>query len=315
MSKSLSIEGRDVPIPTYDRDVVKLTNAYKKGLLQIRNKLERTDTTDLSRAQSAALMTEITEALKEIDLFAIEWIEKNIPIAATDGAAATLVNLGLAKTIDEAQKIVDFNKLNKDLVELHIADMQDDVLAITDRIKKKVRNTIRRVSAETTRLLMAQGVDGLKAQKREMLQSLRKELGSSIDTAIVDAASRKWKATDYVDMLTRTKLQETFRQAQTNEAIARDAFYAVITRHGAKDACRFHEGRIIKLVATAPGNYPTYDELKQSQQIFHPRCRHSFSVRANLDRMSEESRIYAEKQQKRGNAALATGKRNPKDIE
>ena len=48
---------------------------------------------------------------------------------------------------------------------------------------------------------------------------------------------------------------DTYNESARNEGIDRGANYAVITSHGATDACKFHEGKIVKLVADAPGNY------------------------------------------------------------
>jgi hypothetical protein len=306
----LTIEGREVPQPNYRSNADDLVSYYRNAMIEIKRELERTDVSGFSRAQSMAMLKEIEKALKELDLFAAEWVAENIPIAATDGAAATLVNLGLAASMVEARQAVKFNKLNKEMVELYIADTQQDILAVTDTVRKRVRNTVRKVAGEVMRQQMAKGVNGIPSQNRLILEGLRKELGASVETGIV-TGSRKWKPIDYVDMLTRTKMQETYRQAQTNEAVPRGAAYGIISSVGSRDACRFHEGRIIKLVPQAEGNYPTYDELKASGQIFHPRCRHHFSVFRSMERLPDDVRKSAEKQAERGDAALKTGKRNP----
>jgi Phage minor capsid protein 2 len=312
MPQYLDIEGRSVPQPQYKHDTDVLVEQYKRAMLDIKRELERLDVTSFSRAQSQAMLKQVEKALKELDLFAAEWVAANIPQAATDGTAATLVNLGLAATIEEAREVVKFNKLNKAMIELYVADTQKDLLEITSNVSKRVRNAVREVTGEVMRAQMAKGVNGIETQNRLIVQQLREKLGKSIETGIVDAARNRWNPIDYVDMTTRTKMLETYRQAQTNEAVTRGAVYGIITFAGAKDACRFHEGRIIKLVPTAEGNYPTYDELKASNQIFHPRCRHHFTVFRNADRLPEEVRETAAKQHERGNAALATGKRNPK---
>lgn len=315
MAKYLDIEGRQVPQPEYKRDADKLVAEYQKAFLAIKAELERTDISNLSRANALALLKEIEKALNELDLFAKEWIAANIPQAATDGTAAALVNLGLAASLEEARKVVKFNKLNRELVDLAISDMQTDVLDVTKNVKKRLRNTIRRVVGEVMRANMAKGVNGRKTMNADMLSQLRKELGETIEAGIIDSGRNRWKPVDYIDMLSRTKMMETYRQAQTNEAVGRGANYAIISYAGAKDACRFHEGRIIKLVPQAEGNYPTYDELKASNQIFHPRCRHHFTVIRDIDRLPPDVLKSAENQARRGDAALATGKRNPTNIE
>src|SRR5690606_30672601 len=91
------------------------------------------------------------------------------------------------------------------------------------------------------------------------------------------------------------------------------SFYGIISSHGAKDACRFHEGRIIKLTANAPGPYPTIEQLRATNQIWHPNCKHTFTTISDLDALPDDVRTRAEKQHERGEAAIRTGKRNPSD--
>jgi len=116
-------------------------------------------------------------------------------------------------------------------------------------------------------------------------------------------------------MLVRTKLMEAHIEAARNEAIARGAYYGIISTHFAIDACRYHEGRIVKLVKDAPGNYPTIEQLKASQTIWHPRCRHYVIPISSIEDLPADVRKRAEEQAVRGDAAIVTGKRNPTDEE
>jgi Phage minor capsid protein 2 len=312
MADSLNIEGRQVPEPKYDRDTDRLVREYKKAMLELKAYLQRQDVATLTKANARAIIKHISKRLNELDLFADEWIQEHIPKSVTDGVASTLFNLAVVDSIDEAKKIVQFNKLNQMLVEAAIADTQEDLLQVSTNVKKRIRNEIRRVAAEVTRANMARNVNGLKSMNREIVRKLRNSLGEAVETGIVDSARRRWKPEDYVETLTRTKMLENYRQAQTNEAIERKALYGIISSAGSKDACRYHEGRIIKLDPSAEGNYPTYEELKASNQIFHPRCVHHFTVMRDPKRLPSETLKAAEKQQKRGDVALASGKRNPK---
>ncbi|MOA45391.1 hypothetical protein D3C78_1677850 [compost metagenome] len=87
-------------------------------------------------------------------------------------------------------------------------------------------------------------------------------------------------------MVTRTKLAETHREATINEAVGRNAFYAQISRHGATDACQNWEGRVVKLVRDAPGDYPFIGDLPR-REIFHPRCRHVLSPARNPELLAQ----------------------------
>lgn len=108
---------------------------------------------------------------------------------------------------------------------------------------------------------------------------------------------------------------EAHIEAARNEAIARGSYYGIISTHYAIDACRYHEGRIVKLVPNAPGNYPTIEELKATGQLFHINCRHRIIPISSIEDLPADIRRRAEEQAVRGNAAIATGKRNPKEEE
>lgn len=72
-------------------------------------------------------------------------------------------------------------------------------------------------------------------------------------------------------------------EATINEAVADEAYYGVISSHGAKDDCANWEGKIVKLVPNAPGDYPYIGDLP-NREIFHPRCRHTISPIRRPDR-------------------------------
>jgi hypothetical protein len=304
-----------VPTPNYEYDVEILVKYYKKAITQIQNELKRFDLSDMSRANQNAVLANISETLSKLNEDSAKWVEEHIPKAARDGVINTIVSLGVAETVQEASELAKFNRLNQNLVKAIVADTQADLLEVTNNVERKVRAAVRRVTAEVMRDNLTKGINGRVTINREILKGLRETLGDSLDTGIVDTAQRKWKPQDYVDMLTRTKVMEAYNEATTNEAVQRGAYYAIISSHGAKDPCRFHEGRIIKLTPDAPGGYPTYAELQATLQIFHMRCKHTYSPTRDVNLLPQSVRDLAEKQAEKGNKAIATGKRNPKDID
>jgi hypothetical protein len=187
-----------------------------------------------------------------------------------------MVALGVAETVDEAMKIAKFNRVNSELVKAVVADTQADLLAVTQNVDKRVKATVRQVTAEVMRDNLSKGINGRKTMNRQTLEKLRGKLGDSVNTGIIDAGGRKWKPQVYVDMVTRTKMMRATNDATINEALGRDAYYGVISSHGAKDACRNWEGKIVKLVSDAPGDYPYYGDLP-NREIFHPNCKHTIS--------------------------------------
>nr|WP_154895283.1 phage minor capsid protein [Paenibacillus xylanexedens] len=265
-----------IPDPNYDRDINRLVDAYKRGILAIATELSRLDVSDISRAHAKAALAEIAAILRGINAESAAWVAEYVPKAATDGVARAIVGLGVANTLAEADKIVKFNRINREMVASAIADTQADLLAVTQNIDRRVRMAVRQATAESFRANMASGINGRRTINADTLAGIRKTLGQATDTGIIDAAGRRWKPEVYVDTVTRTKLNSAHRDATINEAIGRETYYAQISSHGAKDACRNWEGRIVKLVPDAPGDYPYVGDLPR-RDIFHPRCRHVLS--------------------------------------
>jgi len=315
MAQPLSIEGRTVPEPTYDYEVSRLVLYYRKAMRKILRELRMVDLNSAQQRELQKLLARINNTLKELDSDADEWVKKNVRKAALDGAALALVALDVVDSFDEALKTVKLRGPNREMTRAIVADLQQDLLAVSQNISKRTRTVVRQVVAESMRSNMTAGINGRKTMDRDIVQRLRAQLSSAIDTGIVDAAGRRWKPDVYVDMVVRTKLFEAHREAHTNEGLMRGAEFALISSHSAKDACRFHEGRIVALNPNNKNGYPTIAELKATNQIFHPNCKHHIIVFRSLDRLPDKVRQDAIRKQGIGEKAVATGKRNPAESE
>lgn len=269
---------REAPRPDYEYEINRLVSEYTRAMYRIAAELQRLDLTDMSRANAAAALAEVVRILTELNETSSEWVTRNLPIAATDGVAAAIYALGVANTFEEARNIAKFNRMNKAMVDAVIADTQSDLLAVTANVERRVRAAVRQVTAESMRANMARGVNGRRTIGRDILEGLRKKLGDSVNTGIIDAAGRRWKPEVYVDMVTRTKMMEARNEATINEAVSRDVYTFVVSRHGAKDGCGKWEGRTLKLSTDYPGDYPTIDEARAGT-LFHPNCKHTLTPR------------------------------------
>src|SRR5690625_531344 len=301
---------RNVPKPNFKYNVTRLTKFYKKAAQDIMHEIETRDITQYS-ANSRALLADISEIIVDLDSNSRKWVQDNIPKSAREGVARSLYTLGVADSIEEAEKIVKFNRLNRNMVEAAVADTYQDLAYVTQNMDRKTKAGLRKVFADTIREQYTQVVTGSQTIKRETLNKMYKELGDMTNTGIIDAAGRRWEAETYVEMVAQEKMNQAYFEANTNEAIARGAYYGVISSHGATDACRYHEGRIVKLTQDAPGDYPTIDELEASGQIFHVRCLHHVSTLRDVDLLPESAKDKADKQANLGNKATAEGGRNP----
>jgi hypothetical protein len=275
--------------PTYDYDISVLIGYYREALQKITNELNRIDLTNFERAQLLVVQKEIADALSDLDVRTKAWVAAQIPKVAEDGIIFSIIALGVAETVEEARKIVVFNRLNRDFIKTAVADTQDDLLQVSQNIERKVRTAIRQVTAEAMRSNLTQGINTTDSIKRDILKNLRERLGDSINTGIIDASGRRWKPETYVEMVTQTKLAQTQRESTINDALGRNANYGIISSHGAKDLCRNWEGKIVKLTPDAPGDMPYYGSLP-NREIFHPRCKHVISPVRRLDRLPEDIR-------------------------
>jgi hypothetical protein len=272
------------PTPTYDYDISILLSYYRDALQKITNELNRIDLTNFERANLLVVQKEIADVLKELDVKTSAWVSSMIPKATEDGIIHSIIALGVADTVEEARKIVVFNRLNREFIKTAVADTQADLLQVSQNIDRKVRTTIRQVTAEAMRANLTQGINTTDSIKRDILRDLRTKLGDTINTGIIDAAGRRWKPEVYSEMVTRTKLAQAQRESAINDALGRDAYYGKISSHGAKDACRNWEGKIVKLTPDAPGDYTYYGSLP-NREIFHPNCKHVISPVRRPDRV------------------------------
>jgi hypothetical protein len=272
------------PTPTYDYDISILLSYYKEALQKITNELSHIDLTNFERANLLVVQKEIADVLNELDAKTSAWVSTMIPKATEDGIIHSIIALGVAESVEDARKMVVFNRLNRDFIKTAVADTQADLLQVSQNIDRKVRTTIRQVTAEAMRANLTQGINTTDSIKRDILRDLRTKLGDSINTGIIDAAGRRWKPEVYSEMVTRTKLAQAQRESAINDALGREAYYGKISSHGAKDACRNWEGKIVKLTPDAPGDYPYYGSLP-NREIFHPNCKHVISPIRRPDRV------------------------------
>lgn len=258
-----------LPVPNYNYDVDQLVKLYQDALDKVSKSLDNLDLTTFERANQTAVLKEIQSILNELQTEVLTTSQLVINKAVQDGIIYSLIALNLADTVVEAQGIITFNRMNRELNKAIVADLQTDLLAVTNNVSRKVRSAVRDVSATVLRNSVTQGINGTQTLKREILKGLKDKLSDSLNYGIIDAANRRWKPTTYVDMLVRTKMMEAHKESTINEALSRNVQYAVISKHNAKDACRNWEGKVIKLSRDAEGDFIFYGDLPKNE-IFHP---------------------------------------------
>lgn len=307
----------DFKMPSYEKNVGRLVSIYRSALLRLQKQLGEVSPHTLTQAGMYALIHSLQAELRKVDNDAVDWVRENITLSMQDGIEDSLLALDLAKTREEAKQIALFNQANVLLLTKAIEDTYEDVLGVTRQMNKHVIKEIRKISAEVIRegMTMSNNSTVMSEEMAKKIKDMQKRLKDSVDVAIVDRGGRKWEVEHYTDMLARTKMTQLHDEACKNEAVDRGAYYGTVSFNAStKDACRYHQGRIVKLIPEAEGNYPTVDQLKMSGQIFHPNCKHFVMPLRDPKLLSFEETKLAKKQQGIGDKALEAGGRNPNNL-
>ncbi|MGG3561660.1 phage minor capsid protein [Neobacillus rhizosphaerae] len=270
---------RTPPTPEYERDIKKLEAHYKKALKEVTKLLVKLDPKDTLRASLYnSLLRQITFIIDELNNKSREWLETTLTEAYEQGIANSLVSMGIAKDILQAKGSQEFSLISRNRVEAMIADTFRDVLKATTFMENTLKRRVRELQAEVLRqntILQRGTVTSAKGMKQRLLaEGFLKSLVEENWKGIIDASGRRWDLTTYTSMVARTKLQQAHIEGVTQTALENGSDLAVISSHGAKDACRNFEGLIISLTGRTKG-YRTLAELRNSGLIFHPNCQHS----------------------------------------
>ena len=172
-----------------------------------------------------------------------------------------------------------------------IADTMEDLLFATNNTKKNIKKTIRDTVAKHIQLNALQG-ESYKTIKSLIIKDLQKKgLSEKIQktgfVGVIDKSGRKWGLKNYTDMVVKTKTHQAYIEGLKAQAMETGRDLAVIPHKGATDPCKHFEGMIISLTGVTKG-YPTYEQLKATNLIFHPRCKHNVIPIASAEALHEE---------------------------
>lgn len=306
----------DLPLPNYERDVNELVRIYRNAIRDVIAILESLSTygteKDISRNQMTAVLAQLSVLLGEVDKEAEVWVKQRIKEAFIQGQAETLVAIGEAKTLEEAAKIASMSALVVQTIDALVADTFEDLLYANNKMKRETIKMVRSVVAEQMKTKAAAGM-GRNTIRNAIVKALtKKELRDRFNVegnvAIIDKAGRRWKLDTYADMVTRTKLLQAHVEGTRVEAMERGVDLAIISSHNAKDPCRDFEGQIISMNGLTKG-FPTYDELRRSNLIFHPNCKHKVTPIRDINLLPAEVRKKFEKGRNKAIKALRDAKK------
>jgi hypothetical protein len=296
------------PTPTYKRDIEELEKYYKKALKQITSMLVATDPEDLLRVEIYESITrQLTFIINDLNAKSKAWIESTLMDAFEHSQAQALVTMGLAKDIVEAKGKLQFSLLSRKRIEAMIEDTFEDVLKAHSKMSTDMKKLVREVQAEVLRVntaLQRGTVTSAKDLKTALMkEGFSKSLVEENWKGIVDAGGNRWDLTTYTRMVARTKLQQVQIEGARLTALENDTDLAIISSHGAKDACRSFEGMIISLEGRTKG-YMTLADVRNSGLIFHPNCQHSVHPIGDVKALPEKLKEKANKAERSAEKAL-----------
>lgn len=101
-------------------------------------------------------------------------------------------------------------------------------------------------------------------------------------TGFTDRGGHVWNLKTYTETVIRTGVMETHLNATANRLIESGHDLIKISSHSKPcDKCKKWEKKTLSLTGKTKG-YPTLEEAK-NDGLFHPRCRHTFSISIDID--------------------------------
>lgn len=302
---------REWPQPEYDYNTRRLVAIYREGIQAIKTQLdEMLMQGELDDARFLAqMMAQYEQIVAQLNSDASQWAQDVLTEVYQNGVENGAFAAGAAS---EVVANISLSRPHRLMANAFIADTQSDLLKMTQYVDAQVRTAVQSAVGQAIRNRIARGDNNVGVIKGDILRDLRKQFAEAANTVIIDKLGRPWTAERYADMIAYTKQKDAHDEATRIEALDRGVEYGLIVGPSATDACIYHIGRIVRLTEAGDDQYMTLDELKASNQIFHPKCRHRVVPYANPDNLSDKRKDTAASQERLGRAAIDSGKRNPK---
>lgn len=298
----------DLPAPNYEKDISTTVRIYRGAITEVLAILETLATQGnidktISKAQMNSVLNQLAIKLAEVDEEAEAFVKEEIKKAFIEGQAEAVVSLGDAKTIEEAVSMASMSELSTSSIDAMVADTFEDLFYANNKMKRESIKMVRSIVSEQMKIssVMNQGVNFTK-------KAIINRFDEQGNIAIIDKRGRKWKLDSYAEMVTRTKMHQAHTEGVRVESLERNVDLAIISSHGAKDNCRHYEGQVISMNGTTPG-FPTYDELRRSNLIFHPNCKHKVTPIRDVSLLPASVRKKFEDGQKNAKKLLDKAKK------
>lgn len=297
----------DIPARILDKSISNISKIYADSYKQLFKELFEQVYEDFGvlanpSYQSQLKLLQMIEArLNELDSSIMNQISLELEKAYASAGIFHTLATETVKTIEELKGYVPYSQLNNYKMEQIVADTMEDLLFATKHTEKELKKFIRETFAKNLQYHALKNENRFNIQKliekelsKKMLEESLKKKGF---VGIVDSSGRKWNLKNYIDMAVSTKMNQAYTEGLKDRAKETGKDLAVIPEKGATDSCKYFEGMIISLTGETEG-FSTYDQLKASGLIFHPRCQHSPCPIGRLELIPEEDIAFHNKKVK-----------------
>jgi hypothetical protein len=254
--------------PDFSKQVNEIVSVFGEAVLLLITRLEMLELLEMANGDTERVMLEVDRILSKV----IEQIDEKSGSIVEEVVIAALLSLVFIRT-GETITQVTLNEFQQHLVSRSSTSLRNATRLITLGMRNNIQDVLEKATSLSLRAKFTENpLSFIEAQK--LKNELKKELERAIGSGYVDKSGRVWKPETYSEVVANTTLMRTFNEANINDALSNGFKYGRIVGPRAKDECNKWRGRVIKLDARVPGNYPTYESLYMSKEVFHPHCRH-----------------------------------------
>lgn len=272
-----------IPDRVLDKNANRVIKVYKDTYNRILDYLIRElsingDLSGINHNTYISIMAQIDQMLLTMDEDVRSLMTEVIEKEFITGAVYHYAVINGVTDIGQIMRDMPFSQINWSKANQLIEDTMEDLLYSTSFTKKSIKNLVRDTVSKHLQMGAIEG-ESFKALKRQIAKDLTaKGLSKTIKSkgfvGIIDKSGRKWNVLNYVDVVVKTKMQQAYAEGLKEQSLIDGFDLAQIPYKSAKDTCKNFEGMIISMTGQTKGYY-TYDQLKATNLIFHPRCRHT----------------------------------------
>ena len=273
----------DIPDRVLDKDANRIINIYKTTYQNILNYLVselsiQGDLSQINHNTYMSMMAQIEYMLKSME---VEVRNEVTEVIEKEFIRGTVYHYAVINGVTDVTQILldmPFSQINWNKANQLIEDTMEDLLYATSFTEQSIKRLVKDVVSKHLQLGALEGEAYKNIKKRITSELTAKGLSKTIKqkgfVGIIDKSGRRWNIITYTDMLVQTKMQQAYTEGLKEQSIQDGHDLAQIPYKSAKDSCKNFEGMIISMTGQTKGFY-TYDQLKATGLIFHPRCRHT----------------------------------------